>query len=112
MVKTCPECGNALPPRTPGKRGAASTFCCNEHKTVFQNRQAVQGRTIIAMAKAWRVSRNRKEDAKIGREALTEMCAILDSFIAEDRTAGRPRPTEYAAAQLASGYRFIDRKRA
>lgn len=110
MTKTCPECGTELPRRPAGARGQAPTFCCTAHKTAFQNRQAVQGRAIIAMAKAWRAARNRKEDSGIGREALTEMSAILDSFIADDRAAGRPRPTEYARTLLNQG-RYIDRQR-
>ena len=111
-AKTCPECGNALPAREAGKRGAAAIFCCEAHKTAFQNRQAVQGRAVIALAKAWRASRNRKEDRAIGAAALNELCAILDQFNADDREASRPRPTEYAETLLASGSRYMDRKRA
>lgn len=110
MTKQCPECGAPIAPRPAGKRGQVSTFCCTAHQTAFQQRQFQQGRAIIALAKAWRASRNRKEDREIGAAALTEMYAIIDSFNSEDIKAGRPRCTEYAARLLANG-RFIDRRR-
>ena len=111
MTKQCPECGAPIAPRPAGKRGQAPTFCCTAHQTAFQQRQFQQGRAIIALAKAWRSSRNRKEDRETGAAALSEMSAILDSFNFDDAKAGRPRPAEYAAHLLANG-RFIDRRRA
>lgn len=110
MATICPECGAEVQGRTEGARGGIKTFCCPEHSVAFERRQMTQGRAIILMAKAWRVSRNRREDREIGRVALAELCAILDGFIAEDFAAGRPRATEYAAARLARGYRYVDRQ--
>ena len=111
MAKTCPECGKTVPRRPTNGTGPERTFCCPAHKLAFQNRNVSQGRTIIALAKAWRISRNRREDAEIGRKALVEMCAILDGFISDDLKAGRPRPTEYADTLLRSGTGYIDRRR-
>jgi hypothetical protein len=91
-------------------------FCSKEHAKTFQNRQLAEGRAVIALAKAWRVGRNVKgstpEAEKLKRtasEALTELCSVLDFFIANDRDEGRPNPLVYAKGLLRSG-RYIDRQ--
>lgn len=107
-MKQCPNCGAEVIRRS--AKGQAPRFCQPKCKTEFQARAAVEGRAIIALAKAWRASRNRVEDRELGSKCLGEMVAILDSFNAKDRAAGRPRPTEYARRLLFDG-RYIDRMR-
>ena len=112
MANVCPECGQAFSqPAKTAKGGRPRTFCSDEHKTAFHRREQKEGRAIIALAKAWRVSRNRSEDRETGRKALSEMCSILDGFISDDRKAGRPRPTQYVNQMLSTGFLYIDRKR-
>lgn len=112
-ARSCAECGETFIPNSYQQQ-----FCSPAHKTAFQNRAAVEGRAILALAKAWRAGRNVKgsgEDAEkrkaVASRALSEMCAILDSFMADDAAAGRPNPLEYAGRLLANGSRFIDRQR-
>jgi hypothetical protein len=104
-LRHCAECGAEFAANRPQQQ-----FCQPAHKTAFQNRAAVEGRAIVALAKAWRAARNRKEDRQIGADCLAELSAILDSFNADDRKAGRPGPMPYAAQLLKQG-RFIDRRR-
>lgn len=108
-TRTCPECG--APVIRKEGRGGVKTFCCPEHKTAFQSRQALEGRAIIALAKAWREARNRREDREVGAAALAEMCRIIDGFNAQDRAAGRPRTTEYVRRDMARGYAYQDRRK-
>lgn len=110
--RICPECGDGFIPNRPQQ-----AFCSPAHAKAFQKRQANRGRAIIALAMAWRSSRNAKgksEEAlrrkKIGSDAMTELSALLDSFAAEDRKEGRPLPFDYAELLMESG-RFIDRRR-
>lgn len=106
-TQICPECGLEFT-RSSG-RGGVKNFCTDQHKRDYQARQMKQGRAIIALAKAWRESRNRKEDRAFGAEALSEMVSIIDSFVSQDREAGRPKTIGYAKRLLKQG-RYIDRK--
>lgn len=108
-TRICAECGK---PFSPGNRPGRQ-FCCPAHKTAFQNRAAVEGRAIIALAKAWRVGRNTRDPAEkeISSCAMSELCTVLDTFLREDREAGRPGPLPYAKSLLANGVRYIDRRR-
>lgn len=107
----CAECGGRFPKNRPQQQ-----FCCPAHKTAYQNRLAVQGRAVVAFAKAWRSGRNlgkgpeAEDQREVARQALSELCAILDSFNAEDKAAGRPNPLHYAKGLLRSG-RYIDRQK-
>lgn len=111
--RRCAECGSEFIPN----RGQQQ-FCEPAHKTAFQNRMAVEGRSIVALAKAWRAGRNVKGSSPealakkaVASQALSEMCAILDLYMAEDAAEGRPNPLDYASRMLANGSRFIDRQR-
>ena len=101
----CPNCGNPFK-----RKSYQQSFCGKECKIAFQNRAAAEGRAIVALAKAWRASRNAKANREIGAQCLAELCSILDSFNSEDRAAGRPSPIGYAKGLLAQG-RYIDRQR-
>lgn len=103
-ARVCHECGGEFV-----HKSYQQQFCSTAHKAAFQNRQAVQGRAVVALAKAWRASRNRKDDRELGSKALAELCSILDSFNADDREVGRPSPVKYARALLSTG-RYVDRK--
>jgi hypothetical protein len=102
--RSCAECGQPFKPSR-----FHQSFCCPAHKVAFQNRAAVEGRAIIALAKAWRASRNRREDSALGSQCLSELCTILDEFNARDREAGRPAAQAYAKRLLAMG-RYMDRE--
>lgn len=108
----CPECGAEFTRNRPQQN-----FCSPAHKTAFQARAMNEGRAILALAKAWRASRNAKGNSpeavaakEVGSKAFSEMVAIVDGFMAEDRAAGRPNPIPYAKSILAQG-RFCDRQR-
>lgn len=103
--RNCAECGAEF---IPARQHAA--FCCKAHQTAFQNRSMSEGRAVIALLKAWRASRNRKDDRELGARCLSEVCAIVDQFMSDDREAGRPAPMPYAKHLLGQG-RFIDRRR-
>lgn len=101
----CPECGNLFNRNRPQQE-----FCSTAHAKSFQNRQLTEGRAVVALLKAWRASRNKKENGPLGAQCLSEVCTILDSFNAADREAGRPNAIVYGKRLLSSG-RYIDRAR-
>jgi hypothetical protein len=84
---TCPECGELFYPRA-----YQQVFCSTPHKKAFQNRAAVDGRAIIALAKAWRLSRNAKKDSPnraTGQAAFRQLVTTLDNMLERDRDEGR-----------------------
>lgn len=112
-ARSCADCGTEFTPTRQQQQ-----FCCSAHQTAFQNRAAVEGRAIIALAKAWRAGRSVKgktaeHDAlrATSSQAFSQLCTIVDGFATEDRLAGRPNPLGYAAALMADGTRFMDRRR-
>lgn len=118
LIETCPvpqpkglcaECGSRFQKTRPHQQ-----FCSDAHKRAFQNRQNVEGRAVIALAKAWRAGRNLGKEAtderETARQVLSELCSILDNFNAADKDAGRPNPLHYAKGLLRQG-RYIDRQR-
>lgn len=111
MARNCPECGAEVR-REPGQRGGTKHFCSNPCKIAYQARAAKEGRAIIAIAKAWRMSRSRPADKDIGKEAFAELCRVLDDFNAQDRRAGRAPATDYARLLFRDGRLYMDRKRA
>lgn len=105
--RLCPECGAEV--KRQNAKGAAPTFCSPAHKTAYHSRAMGHGRALLPLLKAWRVSRHRKDEKEIGSAAFKEICSMVDAMIAEDRAAGRPRPTLYAERLLKNG-RYIDRR--
>lgn len=107
----CAECGERFHINRPQQQ-----FCCPAHAKAFQNRMLSEGRAVVALAKAWRAGRNlgngpeAEENREVARQALSELCAILDGFNAADKAAGRPNPLHYAKGLLRGG-RYIDRSR-
>lgn len=103
--RVCPECGHEVVRRS--ARGPMPTFCSNGCKKDHANRALVEGRAVIAFAKAWRVDRG---SGAIAKGSLAQLCAILDQFNAQDLEAGRPRADLYAAKLLRDGTIFRDRQ--
>lgn len=83
-------------------------FCSKACRIDMQNRLTVEGRAIIAFAKAWRIDRG---SGDIAQGSLAQLCEIIDGFNARDLAAKRPRADLYAAKMLAEGTRYIDRRR-
>lgn len=104
-VRICPSCGK--PAERKAQRGPMPTFCGLKCKRDFGNRELVEGRAVVAFLKAWRIDRGSGE---IAQESFKEVCAIIDSFNAADREAGRPRADLYAAKKLVTGFRYMDRE--
>jgi hypothetical protein len=109
----CAECGTRFHKVRPHQQ-----FCSTAHAKSFQNRQNVEGRAVVALAKAWRAGRNlgKGQDAEaqreVARQALSELCAILDGFNAADKQASRPNPLHYAKSLIHNqAGRYIDRQR-
>lgn len=104
LEKVCPNCGGEVVRRS--ARGPMPTFCSPECKRDHANRHIVEGRTVVALMKAWRIDRAQGPIAKC---AFAEVNKILDLFNAQDRAAGRPRADLYAAKMLIDGRNFHDR---
>lgn len=111
--RRCPECLKSLPPRQKGQRGALKRFCCNEHKNAYQSRMTKIGRAMAPAALAWRQGRNYKdaEHKEIARDALKELCRILDGQAADDREQGRMPGIDYFAEVSSDGKFYMDRQR-
>lgn len=103
--RPCAECGDLF-----HAVRHMQQFCSPQCKRVFHERAVLEGRAIVALVKAWRGSRNRREDGPLGSQCLSEICSIVDGFNAADREAGRPAPQLYAKRALAAG-RYVDRAR-
>lgn len=107
--RVCPNCGGLVVRRS--TRGPMPTFCdargAGVCKKEHANRELIEGRAIIAFAKAWRIDRAQGEIAK---SAFDQMNRILDQQNADDLKAGRPRADLYAAKKMADGTLYIDRQ--
>lgn len=111
--RRCAECGTLFTRKRPHQQ-----FCQTSCNKLFQNRQAVEGRALVAYVKAWRAGRNIKgtgPDAdrkrEVARRALSELCSVVDGFMADDRNSGRMDPLAYADTLLANCGRYMDRQR-
>jgi hypothetical protein len=83
----CDECGAPFKPSRPRQ-----VYCSKACKKARYVREQTQGAKIIALAKAWRMSKDsRGEKGKKGREigarAFSELCRELDRFNQADRAA-------------------------
>jgi hypothetical protein len=88
--RTCPECAQAFETVR-----LDQTFCTPAHKAAFANRNHARGRGgLTQLALAWRAARNRTGDRDAGARAYRELCALLDTYLREDREAGRD-PVSY-----------------
>lgn len=107
LYRACLECAKefAIGPG-PGRH---KTFCSSLCNGRYNSRCAARGKVLVPYAIAWRIGRNSKKIKD--NEIFAEVIAILDSFAADDRAAGRPYPADYVERQLASGFHYKDRKR-
>lgn len=94
--RTCMECGATFRGGHP-----KALFCSAQHQADFHNRSAKLGRVIMPLAKAWRQSRGKTDEAskQLAREAFAMFCRMLDEASADDRTAGRPAALQYVRAK-------------
>ena len=111
--RICPNCGK--PVQRVHKKGPIPTFCTARPgqnsipcKVEMNNRLTVEGRTVIALLKAWRIDRGQGE---IAQAAFQQVCEIVDLFNAQDLAAGRPRADYHAASIIAQQTRYFDRRR-
>jgi hypothetical protein len=107
-TRGCPECGVVAERKS--IKGPPPIYCCDAHKKAFQNRQAVEGRALIAFAKAWRLSRNNRTDADLGAACLTRLSATIDLMNERDRKEGRTTlmTLGYADGLLRQGISYLD----
>lgn len=95
--RTCPECGVTFTTPTHDR-----LFCTDAHKAAFHNRSSKIGRSLVPLAMGWRAGRNHKgnsPEAKAMRASaarcFSEMCAILDVAVTDDRVSGRVPKLQY-----------------
>lgn len=103
--RLCVECGSTFTPNRPQQNA-----CTRAHNIAFRNRLAARGQVILPYALAVNMTRHAAA-SELRKFARRELTAILSDFAAEDKTANRPPITDYVAAIMASGYRYMDRKR-
>lgn len=109
-TRECLNCPAIFEPNP--KAATPQVYCSNKCRDTAGNRNALQGKAVMPLLKAWRLSRNSKARREIGAQCLTEVCAIVDRFIDLDRAEGRESPKIFRAAEHLLGLgRYIDRER-
>lgn len=95
-----------------GGRHAGRRYCSDKCRNAAGNRDAAQGKPIMPLLKAWRLSRNSARRRAIGGQCLDEISRIVDLMIDDDRADGRTSEKIFAAAEarLAMGP-YMDRER-
>lgn len=96
---TCPECSLKFE-----QKHHRMQFCSPAHSKAYNNRQLAEGQRIVALAKAWRMSRSTADKSlkQAGRDAFSQLCRELDALNAGDREAGRmPALKVYRRRQIA-----------
>lgn len=83
-------------------------YCGSKCQKEKGNRDLGRGAALVTLIQGWRVNRGRGEIAKA---AFAEVVSIVDQFNADDKAAGRPRADLAAAKLLATGIRYIDRRK-
>lgn len=104
--RICPNCGGPVARKS--AKGPPPKFCSSACSREMQNRLTVEGRTVIALLKAWRIDRGTGE---IAQGCFAQAIEALDLYNSQDREAGRPRADYYGATLLADGTRLYDRQR-
>lgn len=103
----CPWCGKHAERKSP--KGRAPMFCSKACMTAMERLKLADGRAIIALAKAWRISRNNPGNSALGAQCLSEISAILDLQNERDRKAGRSSAMTLGYAErLLKGDRYKD----
>ena len=93
-------------------RGSDKLYCCDKCRNAAGNRDAAQGKPIVPLLKAWRLSRNSARRHALGGQCLDEISRIVDTLIDLDRADGRnsDKLFDAAEARLAMGM-YMDRER-
>ena len=84
LTLKCAECSAPVTAKHPD-----AAFCGPRCRQAWHRRQASRGQVLTPVAMTWRGARNRKGDAEVGKDAMREMCRLMDRWAAEDREAGR-----------------------
>lgn len=98
ITLTCPECSVRFL-----AAHHRQMFCTPAHSKAYSNRQLAEGQRIVAVAKAWRMSRNAKSMKAVGAEAFQMLCQELDALNAADAKAGRMPAVKVYARRKAAG---------
>lgn len=102
--RRCPECGAETPLK---KRGVIKIFCDGKCRARYHARSKARGQPLVPLLLAWRHGRG---SSGTPSQAFQQLVTILDTFIAEDRAAGRPPAAEYAERLMWMG-QHMDRRR-
>lgn len=108
-AKTCPGCGDTF---APGGRGLGKEFCSNPCRTSFHARNQKEGGPIVALVKAWNLTRHAKpgtREADICRYARSELTKIAAHYSEKDAEAGRPSAVDYVGKLMDGGTIWADR---
>lgn len=86
IIATCPECGSRFE-----KKHHRAQYCSPAHSKAYNNRHIAEGQRIVALAKAWRATRNTSDASlkQAGKEAFAMLCRELDALNRADHDAGR-----------------------
>lgn len=109
--KSCPGCGGSF---EAGGRGLGKTFCSTACRRSFQNRMLAEGAPIVALVKAWTMTRHAKpgsREAEICTFARSQITQIASAFNERDEEAGRPSAVDYVETLMNSGTLWVDRSR-
>lgn len=106
--RICPNCGRPSPEPI-SNRGTPPLYCRDRPcRRELNNRNVVEGASLVPYLKAWRVDRGVGSVAKI---SFMRICKIVDGLIDDDRRAGRPRANYHAATLIASNAPTVDELR-
>jgi hypothetical protein len=98
--RVCAECGAEFT----AKHGRAQ-FCTTDHQRKFHRRMKDRGRALMPLAIAWRQGKRGSSD--LSSYSMAQMCALLDQWATEDKTAGR-RPELVAERKMAQDWKACD----
>lgn len=109
-TRECLNCPTVFEVR--GGRHKGQLYCSDKCRNAAGNRDAAQGKPLMPLLKAWRLSRNSPSRRALGGQCLDEISRIIDMLIDDDRADGRTTPKlfEAAEARLAMG-NYMDRER-
>lgn len=109
MTRQCANCNKTF---TPAREWAS--FCSAPCRTGFANRMKSEGGPLAPLVKAWNATRHAKpgtEEAEVCRFARSEITAISRLLNEADAAEDRASAVDYVKGLMASGTRFMDRRR-
>jgi hypothetical protein len=106
--RMCPNCGRPSPERI-SARGGTPLYCRDRPcRRELNNRNVVQGASLVPYLKAWRADRGSGE---IAQASFMRICNIVDALLDDDRRANRPHARYHAATLIASNAQPVDELR-